>query len=44
MTSPENITLKSLGLMAVGGQNPVLRDLQVDSRKVGEGTLFAAMP
>jgi len=44
MTSPESITLKSLGLIAVGGQNPALRDLQVDSRKVGEGTLFAAMP
>tara|TARA_R110002020_G_scaffold67179_7_gene176386 strand:- start:44765 stop:46249 length:1485 start_codon:yes stop_codon:yes gene_type:complete len=44
MTSPESITLKSLGLIAVGGQNPVLRDLQVDSRKAGAGTLFAAMP
>ena len=44
MTRPESITLKSLGLIAVGGQNPALRDLQVDSRKVGEGTLFAAMP
>ena len=44
MTSPESITLKSLGLIAVGGQDPVLRDLQVDSRKAGAGTLFAAMP
>ena len=44
MTSPESITLKSLGLIAVGGQNPALRDLQVDSRKAGAGTLFAAMP
>lgn len=37
-------TLNSLGLMAVGGQNPSLRDVVVDSRKVGQGCLFAAMP
>ncbi|MBB3993632.1 UDP-N-acetylmuramoyl-L-alanyl-D-glutamate--2,6-diaminopimelate ligase [Sulfitobacter undariae] len=44
MTSPEKITLKSLGLLAVGGQNPEISDLQVDSRKVTTGTLFAALP
>ncbi len=44
MVPPQSTSLKSLGLMAVGGENPVLSDLQVDSRKVTPGTLFAAMP
>ena len=44
MSPPQSITLKSLGLMAVGAQNPTLADLQVDSRKVTPGTLFAALP
>jgi len=44
MSIPQVITLKSLGLMAVGGQNPVLSGLQVDSRLVTSGTLFAALP
>jgi UDP-N-acetylmuramoyl-L-alanyl-D-glutamate--2,6-diaminopimelate ligase len=30
--------------MAVGGQNPDLTGIEVDSRRVGKGTLFAAMP
>jgi UDP-N-acetylmuramoyl-L-alanyl-D-glutamate--2,6-diaminopimelate ligase len=30
--------------MAVGGENPLLTSLEVDSRRVKEGTLFAAMP
>ena len=44
MRSPSSTTLNSLGLMAVGGENPVLTHLEVDSRKVRPGTLFAAMP
>jgi len=30
--------------MAVGGENPALSGIEVDSRRVSEGTLFAAMP
>ncbi len=30
--------------MAAGGENPVLSGIEVDSRRVREGTLFAAMP
>jgi UDP-N-acetylmuramoyl-L-alanyl-D-glutamate--2,6-diaminopimelate ligase len=30
--------------MAVGGENPSLTSLEVDSRRVKDGTLFAAMP
>ncbi len=37
-------SLNSLGLMAVGGQNPDLSGIEVDSRRVSEGSLFAAMP
>lgn len=44
MRSPSSTTLNSLGLMAVGGENPALSHLEVDSRKVAPGTLFAAMP
>jgi UDP-N-acetylmuramoyl-L-alanyl-D-glutamate--2,6-diaminopimelate ligase len=36
--------LNSLGLMASGGENPVISGLEVDSRRAGEGTLFAALP
>ena len=44
MVTPVPTTLNSLGLMATGAENPALRHLEVDSRKVKEGTLFAAMP
>ena len=44
MNNPSDITLNSLGLMAVGAENPVLSGIEVDSRKVGSATLFAAMP
>ncbi len=44
MSIPSHTSLNSLGLMAVGGQNPELSSIEVDSRRVGEGTLFAAMP
>lgn len=44
MSSSPSTTLNSLGLMAVGGENPALSHLEVDSRKVRPGTLFAAMP
>ncbi|KEJ89347.1 UDP-N-acetylmuramoyl-L-alanyl-D-glutamate--2,6-diaminopimelate ligase [Sulfitobacter donghicola] len=44
MTSAPSITLNSLGLMAAGGENPTLSSLEVDSRRVKDGTLFAAMP
>lgn len=44
MTTPLRSSLNSLGLMAVGGENPELSGVEVDSRRVGEGTLFAAMP
>lgn len=44
MAQAPSITLKSLGLMAAGAENPVLTNLAVDSRKVTPGTLFAAMP
>ncbi|WP_299416714.1 UDP-N-acetylmuramoyl-L-alanyl-D-glutamate--2,6-diaminopimelate ligase [uncultured Sulfitobacter sp.] len=44
MTTHPGIRLNSLGLMAVGGENPTLTSLEVDSRRVGQGTLFAAMP
>ncbi|MGB3243140.1 MAG: UDP-N-acetylmuramoyl-L-alanyl-D-glutamate--2,6-diaminopimelate ligase [Sulfitobacter sp.] len=41
---PQSITLNSLGLMAAGGQNPALSSLEVDSRKITQGSFFAAMP
>ena len=44
MGSPHTITLNSLGLMAASGANPDISDLQVDSRRVAPGCLFAAMP
>ncbi|MEP1766353.1 MAG: UDP-N-acetylmuramoyl-L-alanyl-D-glutamate--2,6-diaminopimelate ligase [Sulfitobacter sp.] len=44
MTTRPDTSLNSLGLMAVGGENPALSGIEVDSRRVGEGTLFAAMP
>ena len=44
MTIPPRTSLNSLGLMAVGGQNPALSGIEVDSRRVREGALFAAMP
>ncbi|MEL6889111.1 MAG: UDP-N-acetylmuramoyl-L-alanyl-D-glutamate--2,6-diaminopimelate ligase, partial [Pseudomonadota bacterium] len=36
--------LSSLGLTALGGANPDISGLAVDSREVQAGTLFAAMP
>lgn len=44
MITRPSTSLNSLGLMAVGGENPSLTSLEVDSRRVKEGTLFAAMP
>ena len=44
MTMPARSSLNSLGLMAVGGENPDLSGIEVDSRRAGQGTLFAAMP
>ena len=44
MVSSQGITLNSLGLMAVSGANPDISDLAVDSRAVGKGALFAALP
>ncbi len=44
MSIPPRTSLNSLGLMAVGGQNPDLSGIEVDSRRVSEGSLFAAMP
>ncbi|MGC3936529.1 UDP-N-acetylmuramoyl-L-alanyl-D-glutamate--2,6-diaminopimelate ligase [Roseobacter sp. EG26] len=37
-------TVSSLGLTAIGGRNPDITGLAVDSRDVAEGFLFAAMP
>ncbi len=36
--------LSELGLTAIGGANPAITGLAVDSREVKEGFLFAAMP
>jgi UDP-N-acetylmuramoyl-L-alanyl-D-glutamate--2,6-diaminopimelate ligase len=44
MNTALSTSLNSLGLMAVGGENPVLTSIEVDSRRVRVGTLFAAMP
>lgn len=44
MTSRSATTLNSLGLMASGGEDAVLSGIEVDSRRVKAGTLFAAMP
>lgn len=44
MVMPKSISLNSLGLMAVGGANPVLNNMAVDSREVSAGCLFCAMP
>ena len=49
MNTVPSMSLKSLGLMAVtpengGPQNPVLAGLEVDSRRVRAGCLFAALP
>ncbi len=44
MTIPPRSSLNSLGLMAAGGENPALSGLEVDSRRVTPGALFAAMP
>jgi UDP-N-acetylmuramoyl-L-alanyl-D-glutamate--2,6-diaminopimelate ligase len=44
MALPQPITLNSLGLMALNGANPSISDIQVDSRRVSEGCLFAALP
>ncbi|MEM9579349.1 MAG: UDP-N-acetylmuramoyl-L-alanyl-D-glutamate--2,6-diaminopimelate ligase [Pseudomonadota bacterium] len=37
-------TLQALGLTALGGANPEITGLAVDSREVKEGFLFAALP
>ncbi|MCX7566339.1 UDP-N-acetylmuramoyl-L-alanyl-D-glutamate--2,6-diaminopimelate ligase [Sulfitobacter sp. F26169L] len=44
MNTAPSISLNSLGLMAAGGENPALSGVEVDSRRVKQGTLFAAMP
>ncbi len=49
MTSrPRQTTLAALGLTPVGGRAALARTpisgIAVDSREVGEGTLFAALP
>ena len=44
MVSPEPVTLNSLGLMASNGANPLILAIEVDSRRVRAGCLFAAMP
>jgi len=44
MTTPQSTSLNSLGLMATGGENPTLTGIEVDSRRVSAGTLFAALP
>ncbi|QFT60371.1 UDP-N-acetylmuramoyl-L-alanyl-D-glutamate--2,6-diaminopimelate ligase [Sulfitobacter sp. THAF37] len=44
MSSPRKLPLTALGLMAASGANPDILDLAVDSRDVGPGCLFAAMP
>jgi len=44
MAQPRIATLNSLGLMAAGGENPVVTDLIVDSRTVSAGCLFAGLP
>lgn len=36
--------LSELGLTARGGADPLISGLEVDSRRVGEGVLFAALP
>ncbi|MEL6608147.1 MAG: UDP-N-acetylmuramoyl-L-alanyl-D-glutamate--2,6-diaminopimelate ligase [Pseudomonadota bacterium] len=36
--------LSALGLTAIGGANPMIAGIAVDSREVKRGTLFAAMP
>lgn len=37
-------SLAALGLTAQGGREAVIGDITVDSREVGQGTLFAALP
>ena len=44
MKTALSTSLNSLGLMAVGGENPILNSIEVDSRRVKKGSLFAAMP
>jgi UDP-N-acetylmuramoyl-L-alanyl-D-glutamate--2,6-diaminopimelate ligase len=44
MVSPRKTPLHALGLMASNGANPDITDIQVDSRRVRAGCLFAAMP
>jgi UDP-N-acetylmuramoyl-L-alanyl-D-glutamate--2,6-diaminopimelate ligase len=44
MTTPQSRSLNSLGLMAVGGENPDLSGIEVDSRRVKPGSFFAALP
>ncbi len=42
--APKRSSLADLGLRAIGGQEAEICDLVVDSRAVGPGTLFAALP
>lgn len=44
MPQTKSTSLNSLGLMAVGNENAEVSSLEVDSRRVRAGTLFAAMP
>ena len=39
-----NLPLSQLGLTARGGADPMIRGVAVDSREVGRGFLFAALP
>ena len=41
---PDPRPLSQLGLTARGGADPMISDLVVDSRRVGDGALFAALP
>ena len=43
-TAQKTSTLAALGLRAQGGRDAVITGLTVDSREVGEGTLFFALP
>ncbi|MEQ6203574.1 UDP-N-acetylmuramoyl-L-alanyl-D-glutamate--2,6-diaminopimelate ligase [Sulfitobacter sp. HNIBRBA2951] len=44
MSTPHSTSLNSLGLMAAGFENAEISGIEVDSRRVKTGTLFAAMP
>ena len=44
MPTSKSTSLNSLGLMAAGFENAEISGIEVDSRRVQQGTLFAAMP